>query len=35
MEILNSPFKKCSNFSPAYINAFMLIEDLAERPLVF
>jgi len=35
MEILNSPFKKCSSFSHAYINAFMLIEDLAERPLVF
>jgi hypothetical protein len=35
MEILNGPFKKCSNFSPGYINAFMLLEDLAERPLIF
>jgi hypothetical protein len=35
MKILNRPFKKRSSFSPAYINRFMLIEDLAERPLVF
>jgi len=35
MEILNSPFTKCSSFSHAYMNAFMLMEDLAERPLVF
>jgi len=35
MKILNSPFRKCSSFFPAYINTFMLMEDLAERPLVF
>jgi hypothetical protein len=35
MKILNSPFKNGSSFSPAYSNTFILMEDLAERPLLF
>jgi hypothetical protein len=35
MKVLNSPFKQGSSSSLAYLNTFMLMEDLAERPLVF